>query len=266
MRQINALEIGDFGKSCHTACSEPYFYDSSYVHDKVNGPVPIDLSGRAVVSPEIGERDSVSDRPTKWSCTTQCKLPSSEERESIEQAKAIFKLPVQQVREKLEGLDSGCENGHTMGLVDSPADENELCRQLMGHPLSCTTGMCSSQLRILRAASAHYPVLRQFLWLIYVCRKQHRAVFSVDHALCTADFDQLMQLSDVSEVTDLFGSDLDEESSCEDCSVIPDNSVEGLPNLEQELQVKHAGLITKYEKGLSDDPEHACCSCERLEL
>ena len=99
------------------------------------------------------------------------------------------------------------------GLADSPADENELCWQVMGHPLSCATGMCSSQLRIQRAASVHYPVLWQFLWLFYVCKKQHHAVSCIDHALCMADFDQLMQLSDVSEVTDLFGSNLDKESS-----------------------------------------------------
>ena len=46
--------------------------------------------------------------------------------------------------------------------------------------------------------------------------------------------------------------------------VIPACSVPGLPGLETRLQIEHAGLITELEKKVSDDPEHACCSCERL--
>ena len=38
-----------------------------------------------------------------------------------------------------------------------------------GHPLVCflDNSECCSQLRILRAASTHYPVLRKFLHYIY---------------------------------------------------------------------------------------------------
>ena len=36
------------------------------------------------------------------------------------------------------------------------------------------------------------------------------------------------------------------------------------PNLEEQLLVTHAKLITKLEKEIEDFPEHVCCSCERL--
>ena len=37
-----------------------------------------------------------------------------------------------------------------------------------------------------------------------------------------------------------------------------------LKNLESQLVIVHAHLISKLEKEIDDDPEHACCSCERL--
>ena len=39
----------------------------------------------------------------------------------------------------------------------------------------------------------------------------------------------------------------------------------GLPGLEAKLQVEHATVITQFEEELHDDPEYACCSCERLQ-
>ena len=38
----------------------------------------------------------------------------------------------------------------------------------------------------------------------------------------------------------------------------------GLVDLEAQLQVKYAEVITTFEKQINDDPEYACCSCERL--
>ena len=52
----------------------------------------------------------------------------------------------------------------------------------------------------------------------------------------------------------------------DDSSVIPHYSVHGLPGLETWLHIEHADLISKLEKDVSDDPEHVCCSCERLFL
>ena len=58
-----------------------------------------------------------------------------------------------------------------------------------GHPLVCfNDGNCVSKLRILRAASTHYPLLRNFL---------HDAVTTIDNALCAADFHSLMEITKI---------------------------------------------------------------------
>ena len=38
-----------------------------------------------------------------------------------------------------------------------------------GHPLPCSSGCCTSQLYILRAAAVHYPILRTLLNNIISC-------------------------------------------------------------------------------------------------
>ena len=59
------------------------------------------------------------------------------------------------VRHVLAECDMGCLYGHYTKLVGSlPVD-------LRGHPIVCYSGeYCTSNLRILRAASTHFPVLR----------------------------------------------------------------------------------------------------------
>ena len=43
-----------------------------------------------------------------------------------------------------------------------------------GHPLICSIGAgCKSQLRILRAAAAHYPMLRKFLHDVHTAIRSH---------------------------------------------------------------------------------------------
>ena len=37
-----------------------------------------------------------------------------------------------------------------------------------------------------------------------------------------------------------------------------------LKNVESQLLITHAQVISDLEKEIDDDPEHACCSCERL--
>ncbi len=55
----------------------------------------------------------------------------------------------------------------------------------MGHPLVCSNdGGCRSTLRILRAASTHYPVLRNFLGHVHSAVRSHLRVYDIDKALC----------------------------------------------------------------------------------
>ena len=165
-----------------------------------------------------------------------------------------------ELRKALESIDRGCQHGHYtdwchIAEFDSKMDEQEQLHDLLGHPLPCAIGMCSSLLRALRAAATHYPHLRRFLVLLYSARNHHRQIYAIDTALDSLDFDQLMGVAGISHFEELC------QSECESCQ---ENLVAGLPSLEPLLQVKHATLITKLEKEVGDDPEYACCCCERL--
>ena len=68
-RVINAIQITgseDFGVGCHTASSEPYFFDASYQHVKRDYALPIDENGKCMVALEIKTYSSKSG-PKKWS-------------------------------------------------------------------------------------------------------------------------------------------------------------------------------------------------------
>ena len=62
----------------------------------------------------------------------------------------------------------------------------------------------------------------------------------------SADFTQLMELTGTDSYDELFGND--GESGCEDFGGTHANSTAGLPNLEAQLLVEHAELITGLEK------------------
>ena len=74
---------------------------------------------------------------------------------------------------------------------------------------------------------------------------------NLDNALCSADFQELMKLTDIESYGALYkGSKGESGCACE-------NSTPGLPNLEPQLKVRHAQLITSLEKKVNDYPEHA---------
>ena len=55
---------------------------------------------------------------------------------------------------------------------------------LRGHPIVCYNGeLCTSVLRILRAAFAYFPVLRKFLAHVTTAVSAHRSVCNIDNAL-----------------------------------------------------------------------------------
>ena len=74
----------------------------------------------------------------------------------------------------------GCPFGHYSKLVgSSPVD-------LRGHPIVCYNGeLCTSFLRILRAASTHFPVLRKFVahFATALSAHSHSSVCDIDNAL-----------------------------------------------------------------------------------
>ena len=65
-----------------------------------------------------------------------------------------------------------------------------------------------------------------------------------------------MELTEVHSCAEIFKDD--DETESEDAAV----TTPGLPNLDAQLLVKHAGVITTLEKQIND--EFAYCTCEHL--
>ena len=120
-----------------------------------------------------------------------------------------------------------------------------------------------SQLRILRAASTHFPVLRTFLHDLHCAISSSNCVLEIDEALNAGNYHKLMKILNIKKVESLLSNDLDtkyEQSTDDVCC----NSVLRQPDLEVHLTLTHVALIACLDKEIDDFPEHMCCCCERL--
>ena len=159
-----------------------------------------------------------------------------------------------ELRQDLDMCDSGCPNKHYTRVDD-------VKRQ--GHPLICSNDSgCSSKLRILRAASAHFPVLRTLQRNVYSALSSHRCIDSLDKALSAGDFQALLAITKTDGFEGLFdgygvtakNQECDHQTNCA-----------GAAFSDTPLEILHANLISAYEKELvQTDPVHVCCSCEQL--
>ena len=118
IRSIKSTKItnrDDFGKGCHSASTEPYFYDSSYQYIKRFSPISINEAGECVLAKEIEpDRDnSKSDKDSsekdtkkkKWECSSECKPVTDAEVDAILELKAAFEMPLEDVRDALDHCD-----------------------------------------------------------------------------------------------------------------------------------------------------------------
>ena len=139
----------------------------------------------------------------------------------------------------IDTCDDGCPNQHYSWAV-SRDDHGWGVIQLQGHPLVCfNDGECHSQLRILRAASIHYSVLRTLLYHVYTARRSHLCVVSIDKALSAGDFHSLMEITKVQDFADLLSVDLDSsyQQSADDAVTL------SVPqSLHTQLLIKHAHI------------------------
>ena len=260
IREVNALRLEEndilVGHGYRTAGSEPYFFINSYTYTKRLEAIPVDLNGRCVVAEEIGDRDKDTMRPLKWKCTNECRKLTSEEVALVLRTKSLFQLSIEDLRAGLDGLDSGCSHVHTditlkshSGFIDQ-----------LGHPIYCELPECSSPLRIIRAATPHFPVLRTFTRLLYKARKCHMTILAIDSALSCGNIDEFIPFLGLkAKFSDLFSED-----GVEHAVVSEDHSSSGLGCIERDLKVTHADLIAELQFKFNDDAEFACCSCERL--
>ena len=166
--------------------------------------------------------------------------------------RAAFELSVEEVRQALAKCDMGCPNGHYTKLVGSlPVD-------LKGHPIVCYLGnSCTSNLRILRAASTHFPVLRRFLAHVTDALSAHRVVYDIDNALKNGNHKSLMKITGIQS---LLSCDVEEKYH----KLKSSDLALRRPTLETELAIAHAAVIAGFEKEIYDFPENVCICCERL--
>ena len=260
IREVSALKLEEndifVGHGYHTAGSEPYFFINSYTYTKRLEAIPVDLNGRCVVAEEIGDRDKDTMRPLKWKCTNECRKLTSEEVELVVRTKSLFQMSIEDLRAGLDGLDSGCGHVHT----DITLKLHSGFIEQLGHPIYCKLPECSSPLRVIRAATPHFPVLRTFTRLLYKARKCHMTILAIDSALSCGNIDELIPFLGLkAKFSDLFSED-----GVEHAVVSEDHSSSGLGCIERDLKVTHADLIAELQSKFNDDAEFACCSYERL--
>ena len=184
-----------------------------------------------------------------------CRPLSVSEVDAILDFRSCLELRVEEAREARAKCDLGCPFVHSTKLVGSTPVT------LKGHPIVCYTGdSCTSTLRILRAASTHFPALRKFLVHVTTALSCHKIVCRIDSALQCGNYKKLMQITDVKKVELLLGNNIAERYQQLNVNDCPHSS----PTLEMDLAIAHAALISVFEKEINDFPEHACCCCERL--
>ena len=131
-----------------------------------------------------------------------------------------------------------------------------------GHHFVCFSdnSNCHSKLRMLRVAATHYPVLRKFLGQLYKALSSHNSIQDIDTSLCSGDYKSLMRITQVKDFDCLLSNSL--HSAYEQCNDHAHGSSVGkTSSLEAQLLLS---MIAALEKEMDDDPEHVCCSCERL--
>ena len=109
-----------------------------------------------------------------------------------------------------------------------------------------------------------YPVLQKMLYNVYMARKCHFTVAAIGNALSTSYYEDMFKFAKVQDYHQLIGERLYQDLGKCDHSSEPILASEGLVDIEKVLQVKRAKVFDAYREKLKDDPEYACCSCERL--
>ena len=225
--------------------SEPYFYDSSYTPVKHVQAMPVDQHGRCVVSKEIGTSNPMSMRPIKWQCTSECRQPSKEEIEVMCTTKSLFKMSLYEIRQGLDKIDRGCTLvQQAQATIPDTPDNGEQPRvsELHGHSISCEMLSCKCPLRVIRAASTHYPTLRRFMWFLYSVHKSHLAVAHIDKALSSGNVQEVVHTLGNADLFLVFSED-----GSENTVFVEDHSVPSLGSIEHHLLISNADVIAEVQ-------------------
>ena len=109
LRSICKMEISSkkqFGDGIHTKQSEPFFYESAYIHDNRPRTLYVDSNGLCRSEEESGE-----EYPRSWKCGNQCKPLSETNVDIILNFKSgLSGESVREVRKLLDKCND-CSNG-----------------------------------------------------------------------------------------------------------------------------------------------------------
>ena len=99
---LNIKGRDDFGEGCHTASSEPFYYDAAYQHVQRACVIPTNEKGRCVVTNEISSSRNETSKmkgkqPMKWCCSSECKTLTEAEVAAIVNLKQAFEKPMKEL-------------------------------------------------------------------------------------------------------------------------------------------------------------------------
>ena len=260
--KIIVTDKSDFGESLHSVHSEPYFYEAAYAF--INRPGIMCVDEQGIYRPaDVTSEESIESVPRTWKCSDKCKPLLDSEINSILHFKLGFEEPLSKVRKLLDECDACPNNRYAKVVLASPKQQEEKDVPLCGHSCLCYTGNdCQSQLRILRVASTHHPVLRSLLRAVYAALRSHKTTAELDAALSAGDCDHLMKVGEFKSYEDVFSNAIQSTHKLSDS--VTAESVLRKPGLENQLEIAHAKLIALYEKQVRDYAQHPCCSCRIL--
>ena len=209
-----------------------------------------------------GKKSTNEAADIKWKCSSACKpLTTTETQAILELKQKISECSMREVRKCLDTCDSGCPNGH-YNKATATTHNAALTTKCMGHPFVCFLDSgCTSKLRILRAASTHFPVLRRFLGALYRAINSHNLICDMDKALCEGDFHYLMSATGSNDFKSVLSNIIDMSSAQ---SAPNKSSGFRRPDLELDLLTTYADTIVEYERAVDDYPVIPCMSCEQL--
>ena len=226
--------------------------------------LPVDSTGRCYTTEfSIGEsqqqKNFDGEHAKQWPCTSLCKPIQQWEADSILELMKSFELPVDQLRQQLNDIDSGCPYTHFARPCQNECNDDTSQQPLRGHPLHCYVDSgCTSKLRILRTVSVHFPLLRKILRLVYNALRAHNSLLLIDSSLHEGHFVAMMSLLGFNSFDELMSNNVANTFTTLDSSDTYDLIDEA------DLCLKHTEVIVNFNKEISDFPVNVCCCCERL--
>ena len=201
---------------------------------------------------KLAKGREASSQARKSKCTSECKLPTSEEQKRIVALKLQFdESSIPALRRALDEVDTGCPHLHastpfTRKHKGKREYNSDQCRELKGHPLPCAQvdSECLSEVVVSCCLTLRGCAEAS----VYRAIRLHVVVNSIDmfEVLCNlldiTDYAELLRASNQS--ADNYRSDDSSDAQ------LPVLQKPGLLDVESYLHVQHAELIQEFEKSL----------------